>query len=322
MPATASAQYPGTSGKIYFASQNETSILKANSDGTGQATVISGIEIQSVPVVSKDGTKIVYATGSGLAVVNTDGTGNHSISSDPNDFKPIWSPDGTKIYFENQGLIYWATSAGATRTLLLSGGGEPYSEASISPDGNTLAVIGGDAGVGDVYTYHNAAGAFNSGGTLVNVTDNTNGDQAGRVTSTVWVDFSPDGTKLAIVNWVPGEDQSNMDSQVGTIPVAGGSFTQLMSQGFTTAGGIRFMTVHWSPDGAKLISQLADLPSIDGDIYHGSLVTVNSNGTGRTTLGSLSDGAGPAWWSGSIPQTTVTTTATTVPGLPNVGVVK
>jgi Tol biopolymer transport system component len=51
-------------------------------------------------VWSPDGTRIAYEQGKDIYVMNTDGTNKQQLTSDlAHDGQPIWSPDGTKIAF-------------------------------------------------------------------------------------------------------------------------------------------------------------------------------------------------------------------------------
>jgi Tol biopolymer transport system component len=76
-------------------------------DGTNDQvlTLPPGLDGAASPAWSPDGTRLVFATCKGLAVMNADGSGFHALtsastcSSNPTDGSPAWSPDGTRIVF-------------------------------------------------------------------------------------------------------------------------------------------------------------------------------------------------------------------------------
>ena len=51
-----------------------------------------------VPELGRNGL-VAFDADWQIYVMNSDGTGRRQISSGPNDFWPIWSPDGTKLVF-------------------------------------------------------------------------------------------------------------------------------------------------------------------------------------------------------------------------------
>jgi Tol biopolymer transport system component len=323
VPVAASAQYSGVNDKVYFAGSDKTDIMRSNSDGTGLQTVLSTTDPISVPVVSKDGTKIVYArllgsTSPGLWVVNVDGTNNHYITSTIGDHNPVWSPDASKVYFDNGGSIMSVNGNGGLRTTLLAADNDyNYYEPSISPSGVTLAVIGinTDTDRGDVFTLPA------TGGSATNISNNSS------TMSSLWVDYSPTGTTFAVVNYLD-PDVGLSSTRVDKLPVAGGSYTNILSNSVDTIAGTDrfFSAVNWSPDGAKLIAHRNTIQTADPNHLRGllntetqnfdGLLTVNQDGSSITELSTLGE-MGPAWWSIRQAAAVVVT-----PGLPNVGAVK
>jgi Tol biopolymer transport system component len=303
MPSQVLAQYPGTNSKIYFVSVDGTSIQRSDASGANLETVAAAVNPLSVPVVSKDGTKIVYERTSGLWVVNVNGTNNHQIPNTVNgDYNPVWSPDGNTVYFDVSTDIVSISATGTGRTTLLAGTTNMgYYEPTVSPDGTMLAFIGynRDAQVADVFKMVSTGSP-----TPTNVTNNQDRDEDFR--SAVWVDWSPDGSQLAVVSYTPGEGNV---SHVDKISVAGGNYTGVLSLNYG-AGDPYYTQVNWSPDGTQMI--VTKGVASEGGGFVG-LETVNSDGTNDPDLTVLG-ASGSAWW--SIPQTVV------VPGLPDVGAVK
>ncbi len=235
-------------------------------------------------------------------IVNIDGTNNHQVPNTENgDYNPIWSPDGNTIYFDVSTDIMSIGADGSGRVTLLAGNENyGYFGPSVSPDGTMLAFIGynRDAQVGDVYTMSSA------GGTATNVTENQ--ERQGDYRSSVWVDWSPDGSQFAVVGDAPGE--GNRVSVIDKISVAGGAYTNVVYLNYSDEGDTIYTQVNWSPDGTKMIATKNEFNGEGAGGFVG-LETFNSDGTDDPDLTALG-AAGDAWW--SIPQVVT-------PGLPDVG---
>ena len=127
-------------------------IALMNPDGSDISEITSGLDFDSGPTWSPDGSRIAFERdfndGSGmgaLEVVNRDGSGLTSLlSGDCCFFEPTWSPDGTKIAFWNGSALQTLDLGSGTLTTLAFGsslgGGEDIRNASWSPDGRWLAV--------------------------------------------------------------------------------------------------------------------------------------------------------------------------------------
>jgi Tol biopolymer transport system component/lysophospholipase L1-like esterase len=118
-----------------------------------------------------------------LYIVNADGTNPHLLAGSNtgySDLRPVWSPDGDRIYFVSSGGIgnfwyYESTDGFATTTNVtrhqISGTANPYVSAGydVSSDGSTLAFVGDPTDTGCSQLLTMSA----SGGTPTQLTDTT-----------------------------------------------------------------------------------------------------------------------------------------------------
>ncbi len=144
--------------KIVFASSRDGdyAIFGMNADGSSQGrltdeggdlSIEGGVEFQTDPAWSPDGSKIAFASareGSyDIYVMDADGTGTKRLtSSNANDQGPTWSPDGSRIAFarSSDGGHVWVMDADGTGVHRLTDDdlaaeGEP----AWSPDGGWIA---------------------------------------------------------------------------------------------------------------------------------------------------------------------------------------
>ncbi len=106
----AQAAFPGQNGKIAFARSGDVYLARA--DGTNSQNITADYGDQANPAVSPDGTRIAYEYGSGIWVMNSDGSARRELTDGSawTDKDPAWSSDGTGIAFARAGDI-WAMNA-------------------------------------------------------------------------------------------------------------------------------------------------------------------------------------------------------------------
>ncbi|MBU7015794.1 MAG: PD40 domain-containing protein [Theionarchaea archaeon] len=119
------------------------------------------------PEWSPDGTKIVFAAGQRIFVMNADGSNLQKICDSGS--YPSWSPDGTKIAFDSKrdgnSDIYVMNADGSNAVRLTSDPGFDWNPCW-SPDGRKIAFTSNRDGNNEIYL-------MNSDGTdQVNITNN------------------------------------------------------------------------------------------------------------------------------------------------------
>src|SRR4029450_3041485 len=95
LPATASAAYPGSPGKIAF--ERDGQVWTMNANGTGAVQLTNAADPSTQPKWSPDGTRIAYtreidADHSEVRVMNANGTGDALVYGANQSFGPTWSP--------------------------------------------------------------------------------------------------------------------------------------------------------------------------------------------------------------------------------------
>ena len=116
-PTAAAPAWSPDGTKLAFSNGD---IWVINADGTNERRVTMSAATETEPSWSPDGAKLVFAkSGSGITVINLDGTGETPLTSTSNDAAPSWSPDGTKIAFRRGG-IYTMNADGTNQVRIVA----------------------------------------------------------------------------------------------------------------------------------------------------------------------------------------------------------
>jgi Tol biopolymer transport system component len=159
-------------------------IYAVNVDGSGLANLTNSHGDDYSPAWSPDGLKIAYFNGCGVGVclMNSDGSGQVSLTSTPATSKPSWSPDGRTIMFTSFSEIRLINPDGTGERTIVTDGRIISFEPAWSPDGSRIAFTTRDIEV-----------------------VNLDGTGRRKVTHSTVIpgkpSWSPDGTRVAYAGW-------------------------------------------------------------------------------------------------------------------------
>lgn len=209
----------------------------------------------------RDGNAEIYA-------MSADGSGQTNLTNHPaNDYRPHWSPDGTKIAFasdRDSHIQVYVMNADGSGQANLSNSPSNDSVTGWSPDGTRMVFNSDRDGNQEIYVM-NADGS-----SPTNLTNNPAYDQAG-----VW---SPDGTKIAFMSNRGG------NNDIYLMNADGSSVVNLTNNPANDAAP------SWSPDSTRI----AFYTDRDGDW---EIYAMNADGSGQTNLSNHSSAMDilPAW---------------------------
>jgi Tol biopolymer transport system component len=198
--------------------------------GTGPVNLTNSPGVQEKsPVFSPDGSRIAFAVaGSGIWVMDADGTDPLQLTSEARDSWPTWSPDGAQLAFSRMGDDFdlWKMNAdGSNETPILEG-----SLNDVFPDWSPL----GD----EIFFAAVPAGIFSI------APDGSNLIQHRGYRNHIDFDYSPDGTQIVEAK---GDESGGGDLNVAIRDASPGSFDTEIT---TYPGPDRHPT--WTPDGTLI----------------------------------------------------------------------
>jgi Tol biopolymer transport system component len=183
-------------------------------DERGDISTPAGVQFQTDPAWSPDGTRIAFASARDgsfdIYVMNADGTGTKRLTStDDNDQGPTWSPDGSRIAFARSGdgghvYVMNADGTGVRRlTDELAEEGEP----AWSPDGRSIAYTRRASGT-DLLEIWVADAAGGNRRQLTNIGDGAYGPAWSHDGALLALAANPGGARFGI--FTVGADGSNI----------------------------------------------------------------------------------------------------------------
>lgn len=265
-------------GKIAFASDRDGNreIYSINPDGTDIRRLTFNPGIDDYPAWSHDGIKIAYLSESSFGQreikrMNADGSGQRVVTSVNFDlstqnfcgerFSLGWSPDGSKIVFQEFGHIVTVNVDGTNRQNITN-----TSVRESEPSWGRTGLI--------AYA-STLAGGDDRNGLDIRLTDGRTYAWYGYFTCSTSPDLSSDSTKLAYVH----SNDFPPPGYITILPVDSHSFEERI---FNFVG---VMNVRWSPDGNFLLFTSLQHPTLTVEI-------VDQFGQGRRVL---SPGTNPSW---------------------------
>jgi Tol biopolymer transport system component len=212
---------------------------------TPEPVTPAAAEPSPAPTLSGSGGVIVFASLSGadwyLYLTNADGSGQRRLSpGQRTGYEPSWSPDGTQIVFQYDGLWIADAVTGATSPLPLDRSllENPYLvKPSWSPNGEWIAFINESGTQGDIFLVRP------DGTDLRRLTGS---DDISRDGNVVW---SPDGRQLAFSAIRGGRIEIYLMDIEEALP---GTDSAPQRQLTVSSASIQNFVTSWSPDGSRI----------------------------------------------------------------------
>lgn len=216
--------------------------------GQIETTAGCGSQAGSHPAFSPDGTKIAFDDGTTLFTMNASCAGAATLSVTGT--QPSWSPDGSTLAFINAGNVWTVPAGGGAPQQLTTSGNA--ADPAFSPDGSVVAYIAGGTALDTVTSSGSSSSPLVSGLTAAG--------------SPTW---SPDGFNIAF----------SAAGQIQVVDSGGGNLRQLNDAGHVDT------EPSWSPDGTLIA--FATSP--------GGISTMSPSGGTITPLTSSGGDTQPDW---------------------------
>lgn len=151
---------------VYASSGLNPDIFTCNTDGSNVVQLTTLGTVNSRPVWSHDGNKILFHSNrdgnTEIYIMNADGTGQARLTNDPgSDTQASFNSDDSKIIWhsdrDGDSDIYTMSTDGSNVTLMTVNNVDDYSAAWL-PDGTGFLYVSESTGNGDIYRYDSGTG--------------------------------------------------------------------------------------------------------------------------------------------------------------------